>query len=122
MCSVRGRTQTRPHPNSAVVFWMWFAGCTRFRAVYVFDMNHPVVTDGKYFAHLMADKAVLLENGNVRAMCFPSWCEGHIVVASPKAGTGDLSRRFHGFYANTMEGAVLKLNESLISIDVTDEQ
>ena len=92
---------------------MWYAGCTCYRAVYVFDLDHPISQHGKDFCHLLEKEADLLPSGNVRAITNLKNWEHKIVVAPPGVSCGDNSRIFYGFMADTMEQAVLKLKNAL---------
>ena len=92
---------------------MWYAGCTSYRAVYVFDLDNPISQHGKDFWHLLEKEADLLPTGNVRAITNLKNWEHTIVVAPPEVSCGDNSRVFYGFVADTMEQAVLKLKNAL---------
>jgi hypothetical protein len=93
---------------------MWYAGCTIYRAVYVFDLDNPVSQHGKDFWDLLRNKADLLPSGNVRALTYLNRWDYKIVVAPPEhSSCCDLSCVFYGFMADTMEEVVLKLNDAI---------
>ena len=92
---------------------VWYAGCTRYGGVYVFDLDKPISQHGKDFWHLLENKADLLPTGNVRAITYLKNWEHEIVVAPPEGSCGYNSRVFYGFMADTMEQAVLKLKNAL---------
>ena len=97
---------------------MWFAGMTRFKAVYVFDYENPLCLHAKEFMHLLPDAAEV-DNGNVRSLNFPRFYK-HVVTVEPPEGidsaTSKMSRMFYGFNGDTMEDAVQRLNESVQAI------
>ena len=84
--------------------------CTSYLAVYVFDLDNPILQHGKDFWHLLEKETDLLPTGNVRAITYLKKWEHKIVVAPPEDSCGDNSR---GFMADTMEQAVLKLKDAL---------
>jgi hypothetical protein len=94
---------------------MWFAGMTRFNAVYVFDFNDPRIMHAKDFVHLLQDAREFGE-GNVRSLNFARFYKHIVTVEAPEGidpATTIQSRTFYGFYGETMHDAVQKLNESV---------
>lgn len=94
---------------------MWFAGMTRFRAVYVFEYQNPYSLHAKQFIHLLPE-ATEVGDGNVRSLNFLRYYNTLVTVEAPEGidpTTTKKSRTFYGFDGDTMEDVLHKLNESV---------
>ena len=94
---------------------MWFAGMTRFKAVYVFDYNNSISLPANDFIHLIPG-AFEIGHGNVRSRTFPRFYAIVVEVAAPvdvDATSTKMSRTFYGFDGNTKKDAIQLLVTSL---------